>query len=110
MGYTWINTWLPISFCSIFIYALWLSGYGKGKWKETGEAFIAGVSIVAGATYLLFPSTSLTIYPTWHYLCMYSMLFHTLMVYMGILYLFSWKLNWKKVNLISLLRFIAFLM
>lgn len=96
MGYTWINTWLPISFCSIFIYALWLSGYGKGKWKETAEAFIAGVSIVAGATCLLFPSTSLTIYPTWHYLCMYSMLFHTLMVYMGILYLFKLEIKLEK--------------
>ncbi|WP_195963634.1 YwaF family protein [Clostridium cuniculi] len=95
-GYTWINTWLPISFCSIFIYALWLSGYGKGKWKELGEAFIAGVSIVAGATYLLFPSTSLRIYPIWHYLCMYSMLFHTLMVYMGILYLFKLEIKLEK--------------
>lgn len=95
-GYTWINTWLPISFCSIFIYALWLSGYGKGKWKQTGDAFIAGVSIVAGATYLIFPSTSLTIYPIWHYLCMYSMLFHTLMVYMGILYLFKLEISLDK--------------
>lgn len=95
-GYTWINTWVPISFCSIFIYALWLSGYGKGKWKETGEAFIAGVSIIAGGAYLIFPSTSLTVYPIWHYLCMYSMLFHTLMVYMGILYLFKLEIKLDK--------------
>lgn len=88
-GYTWINTWIPISFCSIFIYALWLSGYGKNKFREIGEIFIAGVSIIAGATYILFPSTSLTVYPIWHYLCIYSMLFHTLMIYMGILYLFK---------------------
>ncbi|MEN8076103.1 hypothetical protein ABFP60_04020 [Clostridioides difficile] len=95
-GYTWINTWVPISFCSIFIYALWLSGYGNGKWKETGEAFIAGVSIVAGSAYLIFPSTSLVIYPMWHYLSMYSMLFHTLMVYMGILYLFKLEIKLEK--------------
>ena len=98
MGYTWINTWVPISFCSIFIYALWLSGYGKGKWKEKGEAFIAGVSIVAGTTYLLFPSTSLTVYPMWHYLCLYSMLFHTLMIYMGILYLFKLEIKLEKIR------------
>lgn len=95
-GYTWINTWLPISYCSIFIYALWLSGYGKGKWKAMGEAFIAGVSIIAGATYLIFPSTSLTVYPVWHYLCMYSMTFHTLMVYMGIIYLFKLGIKLEK--------------
>lgn len=89
-GYTWINAWFPMSYCSLFIYALWLSGYGKGTYKKMGEVFIAGVAIVASGTYLLIPSTSLTMYPMWHYLCMYSMLFHTLMVYMGILYL------WKK--------------
>ena len=97
-GYTWLNTWVPISFCSIFIYALWLSGYGKGKWREKGEAFIAGVSIVAGTTYLLFPSTSLTVYPMWHYLCLYSMLFHTLMIYMGVLYLFKLEIKLEKIR------------
>ena len=95
-GYTWINAWFPMSYCSLFIYALWLSGYGKGKYKKMGEVFIAGVAIVAGGTYLLIPSTSLTMYPMWHYLCMYSMLFHTLMVYMGILYL--WK---KEIKLLA---------
>lgn len=93
-GYTWINAWFPMSYCSLFIYALWLSGYGKGKYKKMGEGFIAGVAIVAGGTYLLIPSTALTMYPVWHYLCMYSMLFHTLMIYMGILYI--WK---KEINL-----------
>lgn len=36
-----------MAYCSIFIYSLWLSGYGKGKYKEMGEAFLAGVSIIA---------------------------------------------------------------
>lgn len=86
-GYTWINAWFPMAYCSIFIYSLWLSGYGKGKWREMGDVFLAGASIVAGSTYLLFPSTALTIYPSGHYLSMYSMLFHTLMVYVGFIYL-----------------------
>ncbi len=86
-GYSWLNAWFPIAYCSIFIYALWLSGFGKGKWKETGDAFIAGAGIIAGISFLLFPSTSLMIYPVGHYLCLYSMIFHTLMIYMGIIYL-----------------------
>lgn len=85
--YNNINSWLPISYCSIFIYALWLSAYGKGKLKEIGDSFITGCSVVAGATYLLFPSTSLTVYPVWHFLCMYSMFFHTIMIYFGIIYI-----------------------
>ncbi|WP_195986501.1 YwaF family protein [Clostridium sp. D53t1_180928_C8] len=86
-GYKGINSWLPISYCSIFIYALWLSGYGKGNWKKSGQSFIAGCSVVAGGAYLLFPSTSLTVYPIWHYLCIYSMFFHTMMIYFGIIYI-----------------------
>lgn len=68
-GYKNINSWLPISYCSIFIYALWLSAYGKEKLKEIGDSFITGCSVVAGGAYLLFPSTSLTVYPVWHFLC-----------------------------------------
>ena len=52
-GYTWINAWFPMSYCSLFIYALWLSGYGKGKYKKMGEVFIAGVAIVASGTYVI---------------------------------------------------------
>lgn len=92
-GYTWLNAWFPIAYCSIFMYALWLSGYGKGKWREMGDAFLGGVCIVAGGAFLLFPSTSLMMYPMWHYLSLYSMFFHTLMIYTGIMYL--WKLDIK---------------
>lgn len=86
-GYRNINSWLPISYCSIFIYALWLSGYGVGKWKKSGQSFIEGCAIVAGGAYLLFPSTSLTVYPVWHFLCIYSMFFNTMMVYFGVVYI-----------------------
>ncbi|WP_300696694.1 YwaF family protein [uncultured Clostridium sp.] len=86
-GYKNINSWLPISYCSIFIYALWLSAYGKEKLKEIGDSFITGCSVVAGGAYLLFPSTSLTEYPVWHFLCIYSMFFHTMMVYFGMIYI-----------------------
>ena len=30
-GYTWIGAWFPISYCSIFIYALWMSGFGNER-------------------------------------------------------------------------------
>lgn len=90
-GYTWINAWFPIAYCSIFMYALLLRGYGKGKWKRIGEAFLAGGCIIGGTAFLLFPSTSLMMYPVFHYQCLYSMFFHTLMIYMGIMYI--WKMD-----------------
>lgn len=87
LGYTWLDAWFPISFCSIFIYALVLSGFTKGRLKEMGEAYLAGATIVAGFAFLLFPTTSLIQYPMWHYLSIHSMLFHTLMIYVGIMYM-----------------------
>lgn len=96
-GYTKVNYWFPISFCSIFIYALWMSGFTRGYLKKIGDSFITAVTVVAGGAYLLVPSTSLTAYPMGHYLCIYSMLFHTLMIYMGVLYLRKKQinLNWR---------------
>ncbi|SHH68413.1 Integral membrane protein (intg_mem_TP0381) [Clostridium collagenovorans DSM 3089] len=90
-GYTWLNEWFPIAYCSIFMYALLLSGYGNGKWKQMGQAFLAGGCVLGGTAFLLFPSTSLMMYPIWHFQCLYSMLFHTLMIYIGVMYL--WKMN-----------------
>lgn len=103
MGYFWINAWMPIAFCSIFIYALWLSGYGSERWKSYGDSFLCGAAIVGGATYLIFPSTSLMIYPIWHYQCLYSMFFHTLMIYVGILYLrsFEFEFTWHYYSCFS---------
>lgn len=92
-GYTWLSAWVPIAYCSIFIYALLLRGYGKGRLKEMGEAFLAGGCIIGGTAFLLFPSTSLMMYPVFHYQCLYSMFFHTLMIYMGIMYI--WKMDFK---------------
>lgn len=92
-GYTWLSAWFPIAYCSIFMYALLLRGYGKGKFRAIGDAFLAGGCIIGGTAFLLFPSTSLMMYPVFHYQCLYSMFFHTLMIYMGIMYI--WKMDIK---------------
>jgi hypothetical protein len=83
-GYTeYLDYYLPISYCSLFLYALWLYGYGKGKIKKVGEAFIASGCIVGGAAFLIVPATSLMMHPIFHYLSFHSMLFHSAMIIMG---------------------------
>lgn len=86
-GYTWLDAWVPISYCSIFIYALLFVGFGKGRIYSMGEAYIAGTATIAGFVFLIFPTTSLMQYPMWHYLSMYSMFFHIMMMFMGIIYI-----------------------
>lgn len=86
-GYTWLDAWVPLSFCSLFIYALWLSGYGKGVSKNIGDAYIVIGCFLGGFGFLLFPTTSLMRYPIWHYLCLYSLFFHGAMIYLGVMYI-----------------------
>lgn len=86
-GYTEIDSWLPLSFCSLFIYASFMSGYGKGVIKRLGESFIILGGIVGGVSFLLMPTTSLMNYPIWHFLSLHSLIFHVLMIYLNVLYL-----------------------
>lgn len=86
-GYTWLDAWVPLAFCSLFIYASWLTGFGKGILEKLGKAFLVGGCPTAGLLFLIFPTTSLQMHPIYHYLCIYSMLFHGAMVWLGLLYL-----------------------
>ena len=86
-GYTWLDAWFPLSFCSLFIYATWFSGFGKGTIKKVGNAFIVMGCLLGGIGFLLLPTTSLMRYPIWHFLCLYSLFFHMLMIYLSVLYL-----------------------
>lgn len=94
-GYTWLDAWLPLSYCSLFIYALWLSGFGKGFLKKLGDAFILIGALLGGIGFLLLPTTSLMRYPIWHYLCLYSLFFHAAMIYLSVMYI---KHNKREMN------------
>lgn len=82
-----INDWLPFHFCSLFIYSLWMSGYFKGKIKTIGDSFMVGGGIIAGFVFLIIPSTSLKLFPIFHFQCLYSLLFHSLFLYLGLMIL-----------------------
>ncbi len=87
-GYTeQLDFWFPLSFCSLFIYSLWMAGFGKGLIYKLGVSFIVGGCFMGGATFLIVPATSLMDYPIYHYLSMHSMLFHSCMIFMSILYI-----------------------
>lgn len=85
-GFNYLNNIIPLHYCSLFIYSLWMVGYGKGHIRKVGESFLAGGCIIAGAFFLIMPSSSLLIFPIFHYQCLYSLLFHSLMLYFGLMY------------------------
>ena len=87
-GYTdKLDYFLPISFCSLFIYCLWLCGFGKGIAYRIGSAFIVCGCFTGGLAFLFVPATSLMMHPVYHYLSIHSMLFHSAMVYLSIVYI-----------------------
>ncbi|MBW9212155.1 MULTISPECIES: YwaF family protein [Terrabacteria group] len=82
---TILTAWVPMYYCTICIYAGWLMIYGQGTWKYCGEVFLATGSLVGGSCFLLYPSSSLLLYPALHFLCVHSFFYHGCMVYIGIL-------------------------
>lgn len=88
-GYTWLDAWLPLTFCSLFIYALWISGFAKGKIKTFSDSFIVGGCVICGLAFLIMPTTSFMTYPMLHYLPIYSMVYHSMMMYLGLIYLYK---------------------
>lgn len=86
-GYTNLDSWFPLAYCSLFIYSLYMAGFGNNKIKTIGGSYIVGAGLICGLFFLTMPTTSITTYPMFHYLSVYSMLFHSLMVIFCLVYL-----------------------
>lgn len=84
-GFENVNQYLPLYYCSMLLYAGLLSGFTKGKLKKIGDIFLATGGIVGGIAYLAVPVTSIKSYPMFHLVSMHSFIFHSIMVYLGIL-------------------------
>lgn len=97
-GYFDLIHWLPLSFCSLFIYTCYIAGFGKGKVQKCGLTFLCGGCIFAGFIFLIMPTTSLTLHPMFHYLSCYSMLFHSTMIFIGITVYLNGLFEFNKQN------------
>lgn len=106
-GYTDPDTVVPLYFCSLFIYALWLTCFKNQSLKDAGLSYIAFAAIVAGLVFIICPSTSFNAFPIFHFRCLHSMFFHSSMVYCGIMVFItkSVRINFKLV-----LKYIVFCM
>lgn len=100
------NTYIPLYFCSLILYAGILSSFGKGFLKKVGDVFIATGGIIGGFFFLICPNTSTTIYPAFHYITMQSFIFHGSMVYLGILALITKYIELEKRDIIYYAGFI----
>ena len=84
-----VDSWIPLYYCSLFIYAVWLA-ISKRTWiSRTGSAVITMGGILSACLFTLYPSTSLALYPAWHPASLHSFFYHFVMAFVGILVL--WK-------------------
>ncbi len=80
-----LDGYLPLYFCSLFIYCLWLTFCKNNFLKTMGYSFIIFGGIVGAMMNTLIPTTSLMMHPAWHPATIHSFFYHWLMLYTAIL-------------------------
>lgn len=81
------DSWVPLYYCSLFLFAIWLSLCPWAPAQRAGYAFITMGGILAAIAFTIYPSTSLGMYPLLHLSTLHSFLYHLVMCYTGILLL-----------------------
>lgn len=84
-----IDSWIPLYYCSLFLYAVWMAKSRIVWLSRMGYSYITMGGVMAAFLFTLYPSTSLAIFPAWHPASIHSLLYHAVMAFVGILAL--WK-------------------
>lgn len=79
-----LESWLPLFYCSLFIYALYFAGYGKGFARQMGVSAIFMLT-VAGILGVFVNDIFMgnTGWPLFNFYTFYTMTYHTIMIYFG---------------------------
>lgn len=83
---------LPLDTCSIIMLAGLISGFSKGKIKEYADYWLATAGVVGGISNMLFLNV-LKYYPFFTFSALYSMIWHFLMVFLGLLLIITKYIN-----------------
>lgn len=76
---------VPMYFCSLFIYATILACTNVKILKTTGLSFLFFGGIIGAVAFFAYPSSCIPNYPIYHFMCLRTMLYHGSMIYTGIL-------------------------
>ena len=95
---------LPLDSCSIIMLAGILSSFCKGKIKEYSSCWLATGGIVGGISNLLFLN-ALKYYPFFTFGAFYSMIWHFLMVFIGLLIIVT---NYVDINYKTIIKGFTF--
>ena len=90
---------LPMDTCSIVIYAGLISGFGKGKIKKMADSWLTTGSVVGGVATMLFLN-AFKYYPFFSFGAFYSMIWHFLMLFLGLLLVVTNYVDMKYIRVI----------
>ena len=90
---------LPFDSCSIIMFAGLIAGFGKGKIKKMAESWLATGGIVGGIATMVHLN-AFKYYPFLSFGAMYSMIWHFLMVFLGLLLIVTNYVDMKYITLI----------
>ena len=90
---------LPFDTCSIIMLTCLLAGFGKGKIKKMAECWLTTGSIVGGIATMLYLN-AFKYYPFFSFGAFYSMIWHFLMVFTGLLLIVTNYVELKYENVL----------
>lgn len=81
------DSWMPLYYCSLFIFAVWFTVSPLRPLQTAGFAYMTMGGIAASIFFIFYPSTALGMYPLFHLSTLHSLFYHFVMCYCGILVL-----------------------
>lgn len=90
---------LPFDTCSIVMLACLIAGFGKGKIKTMAECWLTTGSVVGGIATMLYLN-AFKYYPFFSFGAFYSMIWHFLMVFIGLLLIVTNYVELKYKNVL----------
>ncbi len=80
-----LNTWVPLYFCSIALYAGLFTFSHFPSIQRLGYVFLETGGLIGGICFLFYPSSSLLLYPAFHFLSIHSFFYHGTLIYIGLM-------------------------
>ena len=75
---------IPLYFCSLFMYSTVLALFKSDALRNTGLSFLFFGGIIGATAFFAYPSACIPNYPIYHFMCLRTMIFHGLMIFVGI--------------------------
>ncbi len=77
--------WLPLYFCSLFMYSTLLAVLKNEKLKITGLSFLFFGGIIGAVAFFSYPNACIPNYPLFHFMTLRTLIYHGGMIYVGLL-------------------------